>query len=762
MSNSRSTLGKQPRRQAIWRLGGGLCLLIPVLCGLLLACHTLSDLDIWLHLRVGQDVLSGEGFPQTNRYSFTNPDYPWINHEWGFQVLAALVHEFARDPNDVLPWNVLRFSLVLGLLLLLFGGELRSAGNPEPTGTPRVRFSPTRALYLFPPALVTLFLLWPRLILRPELLSYLFFILAVRWIDGCGAPANSASASAPAWRRFVSLNHAAGRTFWLTLVWVQCHGFFLLVPGLWLLKSVLPGRREGAAPLSAQGGKPSFSPPQPATRRICLMAMLFTLGAGLLSPNGLSGLLQPGKLLSSLLTGPVDLRHTISELAPLLSSGSALGSTILCFQLSLVWAGFWLLFTLGRTSSLRICVFVLAAAATLYSQRNLGFYAVTFYLIHSGCDLRRPLLLSRFDWWRHVRRLTGRTARFVILGGRMCLVFSLIGAGFWCHSVWTDAFYLREGVARRTGWGVTAAHYPFAAVAALQQLGSGRQPRVANSIDAASLIIARRAGLVAIDGRTEAYPASRWREYQTGSLDPQTALQWYHRHRVDAAVIRHNTPANRRLVRAMLVSDSWRLAAADAAGVLFLPVRNQVDQPLPAAAAILQNLADSLVAILSKAENSGRGNPVLLADRCLGLGSLLRLAELDGAAGQLYRHGLTLCPEHPLLNHNLGNLLLDQDRFAQAKEYFVAAYRVNGRLVEPRVNEGVCCFRLGDLAGAATAFTAALARDPERVGVWVNLAEVHRRHGDRQSALAAYDRALSLQPDDQRLQQHVSEYRSSR
>jgi len=57
----------------------------------LLAWHSLTDLDIWFHLRAGRDLLSGHGFPHVNTYSFTDTSYTWLNHEWLFQAVLARI-----------------------------------------------------------------------------------------------------------------------------------------------------------------------------------------------------------------------------------------------------------------------------------------------------------------------------------------------------------------------------------------------------------------------------------------------------------------------------------------------------------------------------------------------------------------------------------------------------------------------------------------------------------------------------------------------
>ena len=57
-----------------WRgssLARWLVWLVPLALGVALAWHSLADLDVWLHDRVGRDVLAGAGVPHRNGFSFT-------------------------------------------------------------------------------------------------------------------------------------------------------------------------------------------------------------------------------------------------------------------------------------------------------------------------------------------------------------------------------------------------------------------------------------------------------------------------------------------------------------------------------------------------------------------------------------------------------------------------------------------------------------------------------------------------------------------
>ena len=53
-----------------------------------LALPTLTDPDLWGHLRFGLDIIAARQVPLADTYSFTS-DRPWINHEWLSEVLMA-------------------------------------------------------------------------------------------------------------------------------------------------------------------------------------------------------------------------------------------------------------------------------------------------------------------------------------------------------------------------------------------------------------------------------------------------------------------------------------------------------------------------------------------------------------------------------------------------------------------------------------------------------------------------------------------------
>lgn len=54
-----------------------------------LSTKPLQDPDFGWHFRAGSDFLKSLSIPRTDPYSYTMPDWPWVNHEWLSQAFAV-------------------------------------------------------------------------------------------------------------------------------------------------------------------------------------------------------------------------------------------------------------------------------------------------------------------------------------------------------------------------------------------------------------------------------------------------------------------------------------------------------------------------------------------------------------------------------------------------------------------------------------------------------------------------------------------------
>ncbi|MCA9208892.1 MAG: hypothetical protein KDA55_11075, partial [Planctomycetales bacterium] len=91
-------------------LEGAVLLALILVCALAMSANR-ADVDFWGHVQYGMDVLA-DGLPRTTTYSYTAPDYPWINHENLAELLMALgvVH--------LGPTGLLAIKLMLGVWIV--------------------------------------------------------------------------------------------------------------------------------------------------------------------------------------------------------------------------------------------------------------------------------------------------------------------------------------------------------------------------------------------------------------------------------------------------------------------------------------------------------------------------------------------------------------------------------------------------------------------------------------------------------------------
>ncbi|MCB1183814.1 tetratricopeptide repeat protein [bacterium] len=694
------------------RLLAASALLAVVALGGLLAWHSLTDLDVWFHLRAGTDLLAGGGFPLVNTYSFATPDHPWLNHEWLFQVVVRLTAASSPD-SDPLGWNLLRSGLILALVLLLALGDGGLAAWRDGRGDLLVR----RALVLG----FGLLLLWPRFNLRPELVSALAFVVLVPLTEAH----YRRQAPASVWR-----DPGLWRLFAVVVLWMQCHGFATIAPlvlGLAALLQPLERRLRGEMswPVAA-----IWAP------------FLLSLVALVLTPNHIHGLAFPVRALGQFRGQGAALTGTVSELVPLLETRNALGLTLTAFKISLVAALLHAVLAGRHLSPWRLVLCGLATLAALANQRSVAFYGLAFILLLG--DTRTawpdPTWRRRLHWDRWSGRISGPAT---ILGA----VLALGLAGWWVAALPGNDFYVHEGVGRRFGGGLTPAIYPAAAAA---ELAGPTAERTFANLDAAAYVLGTTPARVYVDGRTEASPAASWATYRRVRAGGPAALGELDRLDVRAVILALHGGAFDGLAADLLASGGWRLAGAGAGGLLF--VTGGADD----AAAAGNRLRGAAERTLALAEN----DPTRRADLALAAAGLLDLAGDDAGARRALGRGLQARADHPTLNHNLGNRLLADGDFAAAYELFRQALASNPRLAGSALNAGVCALQLGRRDEALAAFGRAVRIDPELVGAWVNLAVARHGAGDLAGAVAALDKATALQPGDARLQGRLRQWRA--
>ena len=111
------------RRHVFPSLSTEAILRVAVWCAyLVIVTFTSADPDLWGHVRFGSDILRNGQIHQVDTYSFAS-DRPWVNHEWGAEVLSAWA--FATGGNAGLVSLKL---LLIGSMLCLLNAIVRNEG----------------------------------------------------------------------------------------------------------------------------------------------------------------------------------------------------------------------------------------------------------------------------------------------------------------------------------------------------------------------------------------------------------------------------------------------------------------------------------------------------------------------------------------------------------------------------------------------------------------------------------------------------------
>jgi hypothetical protein len=162
------------------------------------ARRLLSDCDTGWHIRTGDWILQHRALPYKDLFSFSKPDDAWFAWEWGWDVLASLIHS---------RWSLSGIAVANALLLgaigtLLYRLVRRHAGND------------VLAFVVSALAILASSLHW---LARPHLLSWVFVLAFLHLIDRAEA--------------------GNLRLLWcsppLMLLWVNLHGSFFI--GIFLL-----------------------------------------------------------------------------------------------------------------------------------------------------------------------------------------------------------------------------------------------------------------------------------------------------------------------------------------------------------------------------------------------------------------------------------------------------------------------------------------------------------------------------------------------
>ncbi|MBI3283038.1 hypothetical protein HYZ70_03080 [Candidatus Curtissbacteria bacterium] len=89
----------------------------------LLSFKVITDSDLGWHIRVGEHIASTKSIPKTDLFSFSHPDYPYVYHSWGSEVLMYIAFMISGLPGVT---ALFAAAQTLALLLLLQAAKITS------------------------------------------------------------------------------------------------------------------------------------------------------------------------------------------------------------------------------------------------------------------------------------------------------------------------------------------------------------------------------------------------------------------------------------------------------------------------------------------------------------------------------------------------------------------------------------------------------------------------------------------------------------
>ena len=103
-------------------------------------------------------------------------------------------------------------------------------------------------------------------------------------------------------------------------------------------------------------------------------------------------------------------------------------------------------------------------------------------------------------------------------------------------------------------------------------------------------------------------------------------------------------------------------------------------------------------------------------------------------------------PDSAKVHHNLGMVMLNQQRWKEAAEAFEKAIALNPQFADAHSNLGYVLAVLGNLSKAISSYEAAISHQPESPRDHLNLSTILNQAGQSRQALQPLRKAFDLAP----------------
>jgi len=449
----------------------------------------LQDPDIWLHIKTGEYIVAHQTVPHTDIFSSTVHGKEWIDHSWLVQVIFYLAFHYAGPDNLIL----LSSSAVLIAFLFLFFSIYKQRRNL------------TFAVVILA---ITILASRLRFNIRPENFSIMFFSIFLFLLTRCA------------------------RTKWvfllpvIQLLWVNCHGFFIVgivLVGLFLIAEKL--KRMDALPWEWS----KIDILDNASYKNLLLAFLLSCLALFLNPYGYKGVIYPFSVTFNSIGKLSIFYKYIIELLPTWQMDYKLISSY--YILIAISASLFLL-NFKKINLAHLFAWLVFLGISLRVNRNIIFFNFVAFLTTTN-NLTQG---SGFKKIGLIKKPLSKLIYFIKFALLAIIIFWFSKSS---NFLLNNKHYIFEQDRYKSGlFGIAAKEYPVNAVNFL--LKNELPGNIFNRFNYGSYLINRMypKKRVFIDGRTELYGEEFFKDYQKiGNLDEDTINNLFAKYDINTVLI---------------------------------------------------------------------------------------------------------------------------------------------------------------------------------------------------------------------------------
>lgn len=289
--------------------------------------------DLGRHILIGEMISKSFEVPKTNLLSYTNPEFPFINHHW----LSEVLYFFTTKLFDFNGLLLLSVALVALSFFLVFVYSYKN--------------------FAFIPLLFVSFLsikiLFERTDVRPEIFSFLFISIFITILFK-----NK--------ERFTRLIFLLP---FIELLWVNIHIYFIVgivIIGLFFIDEVLVKRKEILKILTHK--------PIPSSTKWLFLILILSILLTLFNPNGVKGAIYPFQVFNN-------YGYTIEENQTVFFLWNyARKETIVYFGLSFLILLLSLLLTLKKTRPIDWLLTIVFSFLAIQAIRNFPLFVFAVFI----------------------------------------------------------------------------------------------------------------------------------------------------------------------------------------------------------------------------------------------------------------------------------------------------------------------------------------------------------------------------------------------